>query len=74
MVYRNDELRYNTVIKTNFYSDHQAAELGIYGAISMLLTIVNIICMLLMGILVLKVSIRTYLISLLPHHIQIHTK
>lgn len=51
---QNVEL-YHKVITTNYYSNNQAIELAVHGCISMLLTVVNIICILLMGVLVLKV-------------------
>lgn len=54
-----------TVIKSNYYSDHQSIELAIHGALSMLLTAANIACILFMGVLVLKVNrcgIFSYLI------------
>lgn len=63
MLHTNDEFRFNTLIKTNHYSDNQAVELAVYGAISMLLTIVNIICILLMGVVVLKVNEKLCVLS-----------
>lgn len=51
-----DETRYTSVVKTMRYSDNQASELAILGSISMCLTISNIICIYIMGILVLKVK------------------
>lgn len=45
-----------TMIKSNYFSDHQSIELAIHGALSMLLTAANIACILLMGVVVLKVN------------------
>lgn len=44
------------MIKTTKYSENQANELAIMGSISMCLTISNIICIYIMGILVLKLK------------------
>uniref|UniRef100_A0A1I8P3K7 DUF389 domain-containing protein n=1 Tax=Stomoxys calcitrans TaxID=35570 RepID=A0A1I8P3K7_STOCA len=54
--YENDESKYPQVIKTTKYSDNQANELAIMGSLSMCLTISNIICIYIMGILVLKLK------------------
>lgn len=50
-----DVVDHQTMIKSNYYSDHQTIELATHGALSMLLTAANIACILLMGVLVLKV-------------------
>lgn len=50
-----DMIEHQTMIKSNYYSDHQTIELAVHGALSMLLTAANIACILLMGVLVLKV-------------------
>lgn len=58
-LYHQDDINlYKRVINIDqeSYSDDQATELAIYGAISMLLTIVNIICIWVMGILLLKIK------------------
>lgn len=55
LVYEKNDSAYNRVIKTNYYSDHQAVELAVFGAISMTITIINVICIYLMGFLFLKV-------------------
>lgn len=55
-LYESDESRYSNVIKTSIYSNNQASELAILGSISMCLTISNIICIYIMGILVLKIK------------------
>lgn len=47
---------FESVTKTSKYSDHQATELYILGGISMCLTALNIICVYLMGIIVLKIK------------------
>ncbi|XP_075153043.1 uncharacterized protein LOC142226744 [Haematobia irritans] len=54
--YENDESKFPQVIKTTRFSDNQANELAIMGTISMCLTISNIICIYIMGILVLKLK------------------
>ncbi|XP_065355475.1 uncharacterized protein LOC135949942 [Calliphora vicina] len=54
--FENDESRYSNVVKNTMYSNNQATELAILGTISMCLTISNIICIYIMGILVLKVK------------------
>lgn len=56
LYHQDDDTRYKRVIKTDTYSDNQATELAIYGAISMLLTIINVICIWVMGIILLKVK------------------
>lgn len=53
--HEHNEALYGTVITTNYYSNHQSLELAVYATISMLLTVVNIICILVMGVLILKV-------------------
>jgi hypothetical protein len=55
-LFENDSSRYNTIIKSNFYSDHQSIELLVFGSISMLLTITNVICIYGMGVLFLKIK------------------
>lgn len=45
-----------TITKTSIYSDHQATELYIMGGISMCLTALNILCIYVMGIMVLKMK------------------
>ncbi|KAM7353003.1 uncharacterized protein ACRADG_005308 [Cochliomyia hominivorax] len=54
--FEKDESRYNSVVKNTLYSNNQATELAILGSISMCLTISNIICIYIMGILVLKIK------------------
>lgn len=62
-IFEKDETRYNHVVKSSLYSDNQATELAVLGSISMCLTISNIICVYIMGILVLKVKEIAPLIS-----------
>lgn len=47
---------FKCITKTSIYSDHQATELYILGGISMCLTVLNIICIYVMGIIVLKMK------------------
>ncbi|XP_030380462.1 uncharacterized protein LOC115628479 isoform X2 [Scaptodrosophila lebanonensis] len=55
-LFENDDSRYLYVVKSHKYSNNQAAELAIHGSISMCLTLSNILCIYVMGILVLKVK------------------
>jgi Domain of unknown function (DUF389) len=55
-LFEKDSTRYNSVIKSNIYSDHQSIELLVFGSISMLLTITNVICIYTMGVLFLKIK------------------
>lgn len=50
-----DESLYGKIVMTSYYSDHQSIELAVYGCISMLLTIANVICIQVVGVLILKV-------------------
>ncbi|KAH8341283.1 hypothetical protein KR059_001754 [Drosophila kikkawai] len=54
--FENDDSLYVDVIKSRRYSDNQAKELAVLGSISMCLTLSNVLCVYLMGILVLKVK------------------
>ncbi|EDV59021.1 uncharacterized protein LOC6541307 [Drosophila erecta] len=54
--FENDDSLYVDVIKSRRYSDNQAKELAVLGGISMCLTLSNVLCVYLMGILVLKVK------------------
>lgn len=56
LLHENDESAYNNVIKTSYYSDHQATELAILGAISMTITIINVVCIYVVGYSFLKVN------------------
>lgn len=55
MLNESNAAKYHSVITSKYYSDNQAVELAIHGVMSMLLTIVNVLCILLMGVLALKV-------------------
>lgn len=55
-LYEKDDTLYVDVVKSRTYSQNQATELAILGGISMCLTLSNILCIYLMGILVLKVK------------------
>ncbi|KAH8249033.1 hypothetical protein KR032_005328 [Drosophila birchii] len=55
-LFENDDSLYVDVIKSRRYSDNQAKELAVLGSISMCLTLTNVLCVYLMGILVLKVK------------------
>ncbi|XP_039148595.1 uncharacterized protein LOC6731845 [Drosophila simulans] len=55
-IFENDDSLYVDVIKSRRYSDNQAKELAVLGGISMCLTLSNVLCVYLMGILVLKVK------------------
>ncbi|KRF85590.1 uncharacterized protein [Drosophila virilis] len=55
-LYENDDTLYVNVVKSRKYSQHQGTELAVLGSISMCLTLSNVLCVYLMGILVLKVK------------------
>lgn len=55
-----DETLYGKIVMTSYYSNHQSIELAVYGGISMLLTIANVICIQVVGVLTLKVCIDTH--------------
>ncbi|KAH8403158.1 hypothetical protein KR222_006209, partial [Zaprionus bogoriensis] len=55
-VFENDDTLYVDVVKSRIYSKHQGTELAVLGTISMCLTLSNILCIYVMGILVLKVK------------------
>lgn len=46
----------STLIKTNYYSEHPSVELGVFGCISMCITITNVICIYVVGVIFLKVK------------------
>lgn len=56
LLFEKDANRYNSVIKTTYYSDHQSVELAIFGCISMCVTLTNVICIYVMGVIFLKVK------------------
>ncbi|KAM8717817.1 hypothetical protein ACLKA7_004508 [Drosophila subpalustris] len=55
-IYENDDSLYADVVKSRNYSKNQATELAIMGSISMCLTLSNILCIYVMGIIVLKIK------------------
>lgn len=55
-IHADDDTRYNRLVSTNIYSKNQALELLAYGAVSLMLTLMNIICILIFGVLIFKVS------------------
>lgn len=65
MLHENDDNAYNKVIKTSYYSDHQATELAILGSISMTITIINVVCIYIVGYSFLKVYTIIKIISLI---------
>ncbi|XP_063702328.1 uncharacterized protein LOC134832273 [Culicoides brevitarsis] len=56
VLFEKDGTRYNSVIKTSYYSNHQSIELAIFGCISMCVTLTNVICIYFMGVLFLKIK------------------
>jgi len=55
-IFENDDSLYVAVVKSRDYSKNQATELAILGSISMCLTLSNILCIYVMGIIVLKIK------------------
>lgn len=55
-----DETLYDKIVMTSYYSNHQSIELAVYGCISMLLTIANVICIQVVGVLTLKVYLSRF--------------
>lgn len=55
MFHQQDDTKYNVVIHTKFWSEHQAVELFVLGSLSMAVTISNVICVYAAGTLFLKV-------------------
>lgn len=55
-IFESDETRFATLIKSSVYSDHQSIELAVMGAISMCVTLTNVISIYIMGIVFLKVK------------------
>lgn len=60
MFHQQDDTKYNVVIHTKFWSEHQAVELFVLGSLSMALTISNVICVYAAGTLFLKVCFPIY--------------
>ncbi|XP_049874183.1 uncharacterized protein LOC126372457 [Pectinophora gossypiella] len=56
LIFMDDDTRWTTVVKTTIYSDNQPTELAVLGAVSLCLTLVNIVCIFLAGVAVYKVK------------------
>lgn len=56
MTFRSDGTKYNTLIKTSLFSEHQSVELAVMGLISMCVTLTNCVCIYLMGVTFLKIK------------------
>lgn len=54
LIHESEPSKYNRIINSTRYSENQALELATHGGISMLLTIINVLCIWIMGILLLK--------------------
>lgn len=50
------EPKNGSIIKMNYYSEHPSIELGVYGCISMCITITNVICIYVVGVIFLKIK------------------
>lgn len=57
LIFMDDDTRWTTVVKTTIYSTNQPTELAVLGAVSLCLTLVNIICIFLAGVAVYKVLV-----------------
>lgn len=55
-IFQNDETKFNIVLNSTLYSEHQSVELAALGSVSMGLTIINILCIYVSGILFLKIK------------------
>lgn len=55
-MHADDDTRYNRLVSTNIYSNNHTLELVAYGVVSLMLTLINIICILIFGVLILKVT------------------
>lgn len=55
-IFQNDDTKFNIVLNSTIYSDNQSVELAALGSVSMGLTIINILCIYIMGILFLKIK------------------
>ncbi|KAI5637117.1 hypothetical protein NE865_10167 [Phthorimaea operculella] len=56
LIFMDDDTRWTSVVKTTIYSDNQPTELAVLGAVSLCLTLVNILCIFLAGVAVYKVK------------------
>lgn len=59
LLFGSQDTRYSAVVKTHIYSDNQTVELFTLGCMSMCLTLLNVVCIYLMGVIFLKVSRQT---------------
>lgn len=55
-MFEADPLRFNNLIATTHYSNHQSVELAVMGLISMCVTLTNVICIYAMAVLFLKIK------------------
>lgn len=55
-IFESDKERFATLIKSSVYSEHQSVELAVMGAISMCVTLTNVLTIYIMGILFLKIK------------------
>lgn len=55
-VYAFKETKNGPLITTNYYSEHQSVELFVFGCISMCVTITNVICIYVVGVIFLKIK------------------
>lgn len=56
LLFGSQDTRYSAVVKTHIYSDNQTIELFTLGCMSMCLTLLNVVCIYLMGIIFLRIK------------------
>lgn len=56
LLFGSQDTRYSAVVKTHIYSDNQTVELFTLGCMSMCLTLLNVVCIYLMGVIFLKIK------------------
>ncbi|XP_055593760.1 uncharacterized protein LOC129744963 [Uranotaenia lowii] len=56
LVFGTPDKRYSAVVKTHLYSDNQTLELFALGCMSMCLTLLNVVCIYVMGVTFLKIK------------------
>lgn len=56
LMFGSQDKRYSAVVKTHLYSDNQTIELFTLGCMSMCLTLLNVVCIYLMGVIFLKIK------------------
>lgn len=56
LLFGSQDTRYSAVVKTHIYSDNQTLELFTLGCMSMCLTLLNVVCIYVMGVLFLKIK------------------